>query len=1005
MTRWSARIGALVCALMLPAATAHAQGASSTLRGQIVDSVGRTPLVGVEVDVTAGQRSFSARTNLSGHYAVSGLPAGSVRVRTRLLGYRPEQRVVTLAADEVHTLDFALVQEATLLDQIVTTGTPGETQVRAIGNVVATISASKVMETSPALSVSSLIGSGTPGVIMLPASGQVGTGSQVRIRGVSSMSLTNNPIIYIDGVRMDANSSQGPGERGGLGVSRLDDINPNDIASIQVIEGPAAGTLYGTEASNGVIQIITKRGTSGKPKWSFSTRQGANWLQNPEGRAGFLFAKNASGGLDSVNLYQHEVQFGNGPIFRTGKARGYNLALSGGTDAARYYTALSSDDDQGAIPWNWSKKMGLRANLDLLVSDELKIQTSFGYLQNRTRLAQEAIGVDPFSSLIWGNPRTLNLGQRGFYNAPPEEWSTVQARADADRTTTSITTEYRPFNWLTNRLIAGVDVTAENNWTLYPLQPKGSLDYLGSAGLGSKSVQRLLQNYVTLDYSGSARYRRGENLLFTTSVGLQYYHQDVSAITATGTNFPAIPITTVSGGATRNGTETYAANATVGMYGQEEVAWQNRLFFTAALREDDNSAFGSTFKAAYYPKVSASWVVSEEPWFHVGWVSGLRLRAALGASGTQPGTFDAQQLYSPAVGYQNQPALVPSSFGNPALKPERSQELETGFEGTLFDRFDIVYTHYQRNITDAIVNDPLPPSTGFPGSQVVNIGKVSGWGDALSLNTRVLETHTVRWDFGTQYAYNGSRIIDMGGIPFISVAGGQAQNRVGFGIGDIFMYKIRSATIDGQGKVLTMTCDGGTGRDGLMQGGPDVPCASAPRVRWGPSQPTWQLGFNTSVTLWNDLTLFARVDGTGNNYTADTEVRALHNLGLTKAINLRNDPLLQAYRSIENDATGTYNAGYLRLSQISATYTLPRRVLARLLNASTASIQLAMSNVSMLWTGQNGWNTARDGEVYMPFGGTHIWDPSIRGAGDLSSGYQTILPPAANFTATMRVTF
>ena len=205
-------------------------------------------------------------------------------------------------------------------------------------------------------------------------------------------------------------------------------------------------------------------------------------------------------------------------------------------------------------------------------------------------------------------------------------------------------------------------------------------------------------------------------------MGLQAYRSELSNISASGTTFPASPITTVSGTTTRNATEGYVANATVGLFVQQALAWNNRLFLTAALRGDDNSAFGKDYSAAYYPKVSASWVVSEEPLWKdkagiVGRVLGdLRLRGAFGAAGTQPGTFDAARLYTSSTGYQNAAGLVPSSFGNPQLKPERSTELELGFETTLLDRrMDVSYTHFGRKVTDAIVNVPVAAVGRLPG--------------------------------------------------------------------------------------------------------------------------------------------------------------------------------------------------------------------------------------------------------------------------------------------------
>jgi hypothetical protein len=187
-------------------------------------------------------------------------------------------------------------------------------------------------------------------------------------------------------------------------------------------------------------------------------------------------------------------------------------------------------------------------------------------------------------------------------------------------------------------------------------------------------------------------------------------------------------------------------------------------------------------------------------------------------------------------------------------------------------------------------------------------------------------------------------------------------------------------------------------------GGPDVPCSQAPRVHWGHSQPTWQAGFNTTLTLFQRLRLYGRVDGNGGHLQSNTEIRALHNLGLSEAVILRNDPFLQAYRAREADAVGTYKAGFLRLRELSATYSVPT-TLAERLGATAGTVSVAGRNLSMLWTAENGWRTSRDGQVTVPIAGMHVWDPEIRAVGQLSNGYQTILPPTASFTTTVRLTF
>jgi hypothetical protein len=164
------------------------------------------------------------------------------------------------------------------------------------------------------------------------------------------------------------------------------------------------------------------------------------------------------------------------------------------------------------------------------------------------------------------------------------------------------------------------------------------------------------------------------------------------------------------------------------------------------------------------------------------------------------------------------------------------------------------------------------------------------------------------------------------------------------------------------------------------------------------------MGYSTTVTLYQNLRLYARVDGNGGHLQSDTEIRALHNQGSTLAVIQQNDPFLQEYRAIEADAPGTYKAGFLRLRELSATYTVAPRFVSRV-GASGASISVAGRNLSMLWTAQHGWNTSRDGEIYVDVANQHVWDPEIRAVGDLSNGYQTILPPTASFTTTLRLTF
>jgi TonB-linked SusC/RagA family outer membrane protein len=994
---------------------------AGTILGRVTETGTGRSLAAVQVSIEG--TNLGTLTDAEGRYSIANVPAGDVRLVANRIGYAQVVRTVTVRDGASVAADIQMTETAVLLDEVVVTGTAGGTQRRAIGNVVASVNTDQIMARSPIGSVDQLLGQRTPGLMMLPGTGQVGTGSAIRIRGNSSLSQSNEPIVYIDGVRMDSDAGRGPGQRGGANVSRLNDINPADVQSIEIIKGPAAATLYGTEASNGVVQIITKRGQSGKPQFDVSTRLGTNWLWNPAGRTGMRYClvtetqcagrtANVPGtNLFGFNAYENEINNGNGPIFGYGRLENYSVSMRGGTDAVRYFAAFSRDDDTGIVAWNWDHRFALRANMDMMLSPKVTVGLNSSYIKGETRLAQGSIETDPFSNLVWSNPRLLTTVSRGFGTAPPEEWREVESRADNDRTTTSVEIRYQPVSWLKNRVVAGIDLNNESNWTLYPQQPEGAGHPFGTNGLGNKQVSRGGRRFVTVDYSGSAEWNLGDYNL-QPSVGFQYYKTESSFINSSGNNFPAVAFTTVTGGATRDGGETFVENATVGVYAQQQVGWRNRVFVTAAVRGDDNSAFGPQYEAAIYPKLSATWVLHEEPFFKFDFFDQLRLRTAYGAAGQQPGTFDAPRLYNATVSYKDQPGLVPGNYGNPALKPERSKELELGFDATLLKgRLDLVFTRYQRAVADAIVNRPLAPSTGFVQPQVVNIGALSAWGNELGVIARLIQHDRFGWEVDAQYSTMRNEIKDLGELEFISGAG-QAQTREGYSIADFFMKRILSAELDAQGVPFNAMCDGGTGPDHLNPGGEPVPCLGtggqpdAPRVFWGHTQPTWNFGLGNTFTLFRNVRLYTRVEGYGGHMQANTEIRATHNQTTTQAVLLRNDPILSATRTIENDATGTYKAGFLRLREITGSYDLPGFLVQRI-GARSGVITLGMRNVAMLWTAEHGWDTPRDGSVRVPLANRSMitWDPEVRSTGQAATGYQTVLPPTASAIMSLRLSF
>ena len=1003
---------AILATLFLLAFPALALAQTGTIEGSVRDGDSQRPLAGAQIQVVGTDQG--ALSSSAGNFTLPAVPVGIQTLRVIMLGFGTREIEVTVSPDETSIIEISLRRAALALDEVVVTGTPGGAQRRALGNVVDRISAAELAEVTPAQSLSQLIGQRSAGVTMGGDAGQVGTGTRVRIRGVQTIGLPNDPIVYIDGVRMDNNPTSGPTQRGGARVSRLNDIAPEDIESIEIIKGPAAATLYGTEAANGVIQIITKRGVEGDARIDFTVRTGANWLWNPSGRLGERCA--TPPGISGIptedqllcfNVIDYEREFGSGDIFTYGSTQSYQANISGGTDRFRYFASGSFQDNTGVLEHNWDRRVNLRTNLDATLTDQLNLQTSLGYVEGKTRLAQGGFNSDPFSNIFWSNPNFIDRNG-GYFRAPPTEWRKIEDRADVDRFTGSIQIRHSPIQWLNHRLSMGLDNVLERNWSLTPRQPEGVDHFFRGDALGVRSESRVRVRTWTFDYSASVDRDLSDRLTSTTSAGLQYYRNQREVVGATGSNFPAPQITTLSAASDRSATQTAEENSTVGAFIQQQFGWENRVFVTAAVRADDNSAFGAEFDAAIYPKLSASWVISEEDFLDLSWLNELRLRGAWGAAGQQPSTFAAVRTLSPQIGAGDAPGLIPGAFGNPDLEPERGEELEVGFDAQLWDgRLSVEYTRFERTTRSAIVARPLSASLGFPGSQFVNLGEVKAWGNELALNLRVMEGDWGSWELGSQFATNGNEIQDLGPGETFVAGGGSVRHHLGYGIGDIYYRTVRQAEIDDQGGLTLALCDGGAGPFGVEQGGELVPCSQAPFVRWGPSVPTWDLGLNTTVTL-GPVQLYARVDAAGGHYQQDSSSPAAQtSLRLTRESNLRNNPLMQAYENVGRGPLGTYDASFARLREVSASYTMPVHLSERI-GASRARITLAGRNLAMLWTGEHGFSTPRDGSIQIPIGDGNAWDPEAGGVGGatgISGDFQTVMPPLASLDLTVRLSF
>ncbi len=931
---------------------------TGTIQGVVTDTRTGRGLAVAQVHVVG--TGIGTVTDARGSFVLREVPVGEQVVEVQLLGYRAHAETVQVTSGGTTNVDFRLQETAVAMDALVVTGTAAATRRVEIGNALAQLNAAEIRELAPIANLSQMLQARTSGVRIQGRSGMVGAGSDITVRGGSSLTLSNRPMVYIDGVRVDNVTSSGPAFTGAGTPSRLDDIPPEDIASIEIIKGPAAATLYGTEASNGVIQIITRRGVPGAaPMVTATIRQGATWLHNPAE----LFEPNyfvlPDGTVLEQNLIEEEKAAGR-EIFRTGRLQSYVANVQGGADRLAYYLSAELEDTEGYIPNNDINRLSGRLNLNLSVTDNFDLEMSSGTVRSKINLAPE--GFSPNFGIIpmiqFGDPRTRDTPRRGFSAAPPEATRTIELVSDVDRSTLSLRAQYRPTSWLSSRVTLGADVVNEINTTLFPRQPEGQDHFFGARGLGEITVNSRRSRSTTLDFSGSAAFNLTPSLASTTSAGFQFFGRRTDVAGAFGREFPAIGLRTVSASAVTQASEAWVENRTVGAFVQQHLGLNDRLFLTAAVRGDDNSAFGEGYEAAIYPKVSTSWLLSSERFLENSrLLDELRLRASWGQSGLQPDAFASVRLYAPITGPGNVATVTPGAVGNPDLGPEKGEELELGFDASLLtDRLGLSMTFFDARTKDAILARQVPPSSGFAGTQFVNIGELSRRGLEVELKVRPISSPSTRWELGTSFTTLRNRIEDLGGLPPIIFGYRETQAHVeGFPIGSFFSRKIIEAVRDpATGRITSMQCDGGVGSDERFRrpGGQPVSCATAPLIFFGQPGPGFEGAFFSTLELTRDLTFYVNF-AFATDYRMQSVTRSARTFVFQTSrewVELRErDPINQAYVQNNMRIFSMEEADFLRLREISLSHRINPRLLERFGGMSRASISFAARNVAT-WT-------------------------------------------------------
>ncbi|MFI5227765.1 MAG: TonB-dependent receptor domain-containing protein, partial [Gemmatimonadales bacterium] len=735
---------ATLALVALPAA-AQAQQALTTITGHVTATgsneplgEGRVMLVGTSIAVT---------TSSDGKYTMRGVPSGTVEVRVIRVGYTEQKKAVTVAAGGTTNLDFSMEAAIVKLQEIVTTAT-GEQRRVELGNSVTTLGdVTNRVETAPITNLSDLLVAKAAGVTVLPGA-MTGAAPVIRIRGLGSLAtngsgISNDPIYVIDGVRM-SNATIGLSTGGTVG-SVLNDIDPNEIEDIEIVKGPSAATLYGTDAANGVIVITTKKGHAGDTRWTWYGEGGtvndnntyptdyASWghvtaagatSTRPVGttaRCTLVTESQGTCGLDSITSFSVLMNPATTSI-KTGNTNNIGGNASGGTDQVRFFVSGDARNEMGpiqmpgfaksqldsagvALRGDWThpeafQSENFRTNLSAAFSPKFDFNANAGFSNTNQRLPQVDNNTFSFIYSALNNPGfnytsaplkynelgTLNEYRNGYGGFSPAQIFQVDNQSGTQRFIGSSDATWRPFEWMQNQGSVGLDLSNIDGYGICRFNecPNSGTRRQGTVNASQDNFRNMSAKIVS-----NLTWNPRSNLNMKTTLGSDYSNLENDNVRSNGSNLPP-GAQNVGQAATRSGSNTLqTVNKTLGLYAQEQASFRDRMFLIVAARSDQNSSFGTNFQRVLYPKASLSWVISDESFFpHQDWLNSFRLRTAYGASGVQPGGTVALQTFNAstaAIATGTQGSITgtdtPGLVANALGNPDLKPEKSAEWEG------------------------------------------------------------------------------------------------------------------------------------------------------------------------------------------------------------------------------------------------------------------------------------------------------------------------------------
>jgi TonB-linked SusC/RagA family outer membrane protein len=910
---------ALVAAVALPSAL-YAQD-RGVVAGRVTAQENGEPLAGVQIRVQGTQ--IGGITAQNGEYRLANVPAGQATVTANVIGRSSGSRTVTVSAGQTATVNFTLGASALTLEGVTVNVVTGQQERRVeSGTNVGVINVGE-MEQGAITQFTDVLQGRVAGVNMQGATGQIGSGQRIRIRGANSLSLSNDPLIYVDGVL--ASNGRGGISLGGQDYSRLNDINPEDIENIEVLKGPAASAIYGTAAANGVILITTRRGRVGAPVWrayaelgqvsdenQYPSNYAALTAHDPTGpvqfptgvNQGILYIRQLFGGgapysacpnyaaaipagatIGGLTRCQQDVFLEFNPfedprttIFRTGHTNRLGMSVSGGAESLSYYLSADRQTEAGVLAPNDLERVSLRTNLNARVGSNANVAVNASYITSTlNRLSSDNSVFSPMINLFLGpaqyfeglgtdSLQSPGLRPGAYFGYNYADQQLVTADQDLDRFIIGSNANYRPMPWLSLNGNVGLDFYSRyDQQTQVPdVLPLAAI-YL----LGFRDSYRGNSYQWTTNASAVGTFDLSPAIVSTTTLGGSFQRSTFEQINCFGAGIPAGTRSCAATTSLFAVNETYNDERTLGAYVRQQFALNDRFFVAGVLRADNNSGLVSGL--IYYPSANASWLLSEEPFFpRASFLSQLRLRAGIGQSGQRPGFGQAETFFASSAvqrGGVESPALVLSTTGNVGLKPERTTEYEAGFDVGLFsDRLSADFTYYNRRSEDALISRNLAPSAGLTGAVFENLGSVRNWGTEVGLSANVIEREAVRFNMRLTATTLRNRIEELGeGIAPISFNRGAQVHRNDFPLGAFFATPIRYDDANGDGLLNRNEVFVDSSKFTQVRNPVTGEMETLPLAYVGPAMPTNTQGLSGELTLFRNFTFTSLFERRGGN--------------------------------------------------------------------------------------------------------------------------------------------